>query len=61
MRRPAQKERLRPKSGSLQDLKPNAVIHCMYCNQSRPKAGSQKFCAHDICRECTSKLQAIKA
>ena len=40
------------------DLRPQANIWCMYCDQQRQQAGAQKFRAHYVCRECVTKLQA---
>ena len=44
---------------TLADLRPNATIRCMYCNQDQPQAGAVKFRAHHVCGSCASKLQAI--
>jgi hypothetical protein len=43
---------------TLADLRPNAVIDCMVCEQKKPQAGSEKFHKLDVCRECASKLKA---
>ena len=43
------------------DLRLGASIWCMYCDQQRPQAGSQKFRAHHVCRECVAKLQTKEA
>lgn len=43
---------------TLADLRPNALIDCMYCNQPKPQAGSQKFHKRDVCAECSAKLRA---
>lgn len=43
---------------TLADLRPNTVIRCMYCEQQKPQAGSQKFRAHLVCADCVKKLQA---
>lgn len=42
---------------TMADMRPNATIKCLYCNQQRPQAGAQKFRAHHVCRECVTKLQ----
>ena len=44
-------------SRTMADLRPGASIWCMYCDQQRPQAGSQKFRAHHVCRDCVTKLQ----
>lgn len=43
---------------TLADLRPNATVHCMVCEQQRPAAGAEKFHAHHVCRECAAKLRA---
>ena len=43
------------------DLRPNATIKCLYCNEQKPQAGAQKFRAHHVCRECSTKLQTKDA
>jgi hypothetical protein len=43
---------------TLADLRPNATIDCMYCNQPKPQAGSEKFYKLDVCCECAAKLKA---
>ncbi len=48
-----------PTSRTMADLRPQASIWCMYCDQQRPQAGAQKFRAHHVCRECVTKLQAL--
>jgi hypothetical protein len=40
------------------DLRPNATIFCMYCGETKPQAGSTKFHALPVCRDCTQKIQA---
>lgn len=42
---------------TMTDLRPQASIWCMYCDQQKPQAGAQKFRAHHVCRECVTKLQ----
>lgn len=49
---------MRTPKQTLADLRPNATIQCLYCNQAKPQAGSQKFRAHHVCAECVGKLQA---
>ena len=44
-------------SRTMADLRPNATIKCLYCNEQKPQTGSQKFRAHHVCRECVTKLQ----
>lgn len=48
---------MRTPKQTLADLRPNATIQCLYCNQAKPQAGSQKFRAHHVCAECVGKLQ----
>lgn len=43
---------------TLADLRPNATVHCMVCEQQRPAAGAEKFHAHHVCRECAAKVRA---
>ena len=43
---------------TLADLRPNAAIHCMYCDQQRPQAGAVKFHALHVCAECAAKVRA---
>lgn len=43
---------------TLADLRPNATIRCLHCDQLKPQAGSVKFHAHHVCADCTKKLQA---
>ena len=43
---------------TLADLRPNAVIDCMVCEQKKPQAGSEKFHKMDVCGECAAKLKA---
>ena len=43
---------------TLADLRPNATIRCLYCEQTKPQAGAVKFRAHHVCADCTKKLQA---
>ena len=45
---------------TLADLRPHTVIHCMYCDQPKLQAGSQKFHKRDVCSDCVTKLQQIK-
>lgn len=49
-----------PVTRTLADLRPHAVIHCMYCDQPKPQAGSQKFHQRHVCSDCVTKLQQIK-
>lgn len=51
---------MRP-SRTLADLRPNATIRCMYCDQSKPQVGAVKFHARHICAECVTKLQTLTA
>jgi len=44
-------------SRTMADLRPNATIWCLYCNEKKTQTGSQKFRAHHVCRECVTKLQ----
>lgn len=48
-----------PTTRTMADLRPQAGIWCMYCDQQRPQAGAQKFHAHHVCRECVTKLQTL--
>jgi hypothetical protein len=41
----------------LADLRPNATIRCLYCDQDKPQGGATKFHAHHVCADCTRKLQ----
>lgn len=43
---------------TLSDLRPNATIVCLHCEQTRPQVGSMKFHAHHVCADCVMKLQA---
>lgn len=43
---------------TLADLRPNAAIKCLQCDQTRPQAGSVKFHAHHVCEGCAAKLKA---
>ena len=43
---------------TLADLRPNATVRCMVCEQQRPAAGAEKFHAHHVCRECAAKVRA---
>ena len=43
---------------TLSDLRPNATIDCMVCEQSRPQAGAIKFRSLHVCSECAAKLRA---
>ena len=43
---------------TMADLRPNAAIHCMYCDQQRPQAGAVKFHALHVCAECAAKVRA---
>lgn len=43
---------------TLADLRPNAAIKCLQCDQTKPQAGSVKFHAHHICEGCAAKLKA---
>jgi len=43
---------------TLADLRPNATIRCLRCDQLKPQAGAVKFHAHHVCADCTKKLQA---
>jgi hypothetical protein len=43
---------------TLADLRPNATIRCLRCDQLKPQAGAVKFHAHHVCVDCTKKLQA---
>ena len=45
-------------SRTLADLRPNALIDCMYCNHPKPQAGAVKFHAHHVCAECAAKVLA---
>lgn len=47
-------------SRTLADLRPNATVHCMVCEQHRPAVGAEKFHAHHVCRECAAKVRAKK-
>lgn len=42
---------------SLADLRSNATIWCLYCEETKPQTGAQKFRAHHVCADCTQKLQ----
>lgn len=57
-RRPPQAAQA-PTSRTMADLRPQASIWCMYCDQQRPQVGAQKFRSHHVCRECVTKLQAL--
>lgn len=46
------------KTKTLQDLRPNATIHCYCCNETKPAATAVKFYAHHVCRECATTMQA---
>lgn len=50
-----------PAKQTLADLRPNAEIKCLQCDQQKPHAGSVKFHAHHICEECAAKLKAKEA
>ena len=43
---------------TLSDLRPNATIDCMVCEQPRPQAGAIKFRSLHVCAECAAKLRA---
>lgn len=43
---------------TLADLRPNATIDCMVCEQQKPQAGAIKFRSLHVCRECAAKLRA---
>lgn len=45
---------------TLSDLRPNATIRCLYCDQPKPQAGSQKFHKRDVCSDCVTKLQRLQ-
>lgn len=45
---------------TLADLRPNATVHCMVCEQHKPAAGSEKFHKMDVCKECAAKVRAVK-
>lgn len=45
---------------TMADLRPKATVHCMVCDQQRPQAGSEKFHAHHVCRECAAKQEKAK-
>jgi hypothetical protein len=47
------------KTGTLADLRPNATIHCLHCDQDKPATGAVKFHAHHVCQACVTKLQAL--
>ena len=43
---------------TLSDLRPNATIDCMVCEQPRPQAGAIKFRSLHVCSECAAKVRA---
>lgn len=43
---------------TLADLRPNATVFCLYCQQTKPQPGAVKFHAHHVCAQCVQKLQA---
>lgn len=43
---------------TLSDLRPNATIDCMVCEQTRPQAGAIKFRSLHVCSECAAKVRA---
>ena len=44
----------------LADLRPNATIRCMVCDQHKTSTGAVKFHALHVCRDCAQRLQATK-
>ena len=48
----------KPPTRTLFDLRPNATIDCMVCEQPRPQAGAIKFRSLHVCAECAAKLRA---
>ena len=47
-----------PAKQTLADLRPNATIKCLHCEQTKPQVGSVKFHAHHVCADCAAKLHA---
>ena len=43
---------------TLSDLRPNATINCMVCEQVQPQAGAIKFRSLHVCAECAAKVRA---
>ena len=43
---------------TLSDLRPNAAINCMVCEQAKPQAGAIKFRSLHVCAECAAKVRA---
>ena len=41
----------------LADLRPNATVQCLHCEQARPAAGAVKFHSHQVCAACVAKLK----
>lgn len=44
----------------LADLRPNAAIHCLHCDQRKPAEGAVKFHAYHVCADCAKKLEGRK-
>lgn len=43
---------------TLSDLRPaGGQIQCLYCDQSKPAAGAERFRAHAVCADCATKLK----
>lgn len=45
----------------LTDLRPNATILCLRCEQPRPMTGALRFRAHWVCAGCAVEPQKVKA
>ena len=47
-----------PRARTMADLRPNATIDCMVCEQQKPQAGAIKFRSLHVCSECAAKVRA---
>lgn len=52
---------MKPARLGLHDLRPNATIRCLYCDQTKPQAGAIKFHALHVCADCAQKLRKLNA
>lgn len=57
LRQPLALQPAQAQSRTMADMRHNATIKCLYCNEQKPQTGSQKFRAHHVCCECVTKLQ----
>ena len=49
---------MKPATHTMADLRPNATINCMVCEQAKPQAGAIKFRSLHVCAECAVKVRA---